>query len=108
MEGYVYLLTSTDINGEISYKIGITKNDIKKRIKQLQTGNPNEITLHSFYKTKHYKLLEKWLHRKFNTKKTEMHNEWFFLNIEDVNNFNTICEDYNNTIDYLKKENPFF
>ena len=39
MEGFVYLLC----DGE-KFKIGMTKHkDIYKRIKELQTGNPNEI-----------------------------------------------------------------
>lgn len=35
--GYVYLLLETDKNGDERYKIGITKNPVEKRIKQLQT-----------------------------------------------------------------------
>ena len=41
--GFVYLLC----DGE-HFKIGMTKKDIYKRISELQTGNPNEIWLHSY------------------------------------------------------------
>ena len=35
--GYVYLLLQIDFDGNCSHKIGITKNDPNKRLKQLQT-----------------------------------------------------------------------
>ena len=50
--GYVYLLLQTDIDGHESHKIGITKNDPKLRVKQLQTGNPNKISLLRQYESK--------------------------------------------------------
>lgn len=43
---YVYLLESAGC-----YKIGIAEN-VEKRIRQLQTGNPNKITLKYAYPTK--------------------------------------------------------
>ena len=63
--GYVYLLLQIDFDGNESYKIGITKNDPKKRVKQLQTGNPNKISLHRKYDSKNYLKVERWLHRKY-------------------------------------------
>jgi hypothetical protein len=35
--GYVYLLFCVNKDGSEGYKIGITKNDPNKRVKQLQT-----------------------------------------------------------------------
>jgi hypothetical protein len=41
--GYVYLLLQIDFDGNESYKIGITKNDPNKRVKQLQTFSQIDI-----------------------------------------------------------------
>jgi hypothetical protein len=40
----MFTLLQTDIDGHESHKIGITKRP-KLRIKQLQTGNPNKLSL---------------------------------------------------------------
>ena len=44
--GFVYLLC----DGE-KFKIGMTRGRIEKRITELQTGNPNEIWIRSYYET---------------------------------------------------------
>ena len=48
MKGYVYLLT----DGEF-FKIGVTKGSIEKRIKKLQTGNPNNIAIVNYHLTEY-------------------------------------------------------
>ena len=55
--GYVYLLC----DGE-KFKIGMTKNKIEKRVAELQTGNPNEIWVHSYYETQYPLKIEKMMH----------------------------------------------
>jgi hypothetical protein len=106
--GYVYLLLEVDKNGSERHKIGITKNDIGKRIKQLQTGNSNQISLLNSYNTSNYKLLEKILHKKFSSKKTETNNEWFTLDNDEVNNFIKICGKIDEDLNFLKENNYFF
>jgi Meiotically up-regulated gene 113 len=64
------------------YKIGITK-DIKRRIKQFETGNPLNIKLLYFMATKHSRSLEKHLHEVF--KKFRTKGEWFNFNDEVIN-----------------------
>lgn len=60
-----------------TYKIGVTDN-LEKRIKQLQTGSPEEITVVNYFE---YELpkqafkIEKILHKKF--KKHQTQGEWF-------------------------------
>jgi hypothetical protein len=54
-EGFVYLLFQTDQVGEELYKVGTTKNSIEKRLKSLQTGNPNKIQILSHYRSAVYK-----------------------------------------------------
>ena len=58
--GYVYLFLEIDSAGQETYKIGITKNDPNKRIKQLQTGNPRKIELLKTYSSENYLKVEKW------------------------------------------------
>ena len=48
---FVYLLC--DSGQENCYKIGMTRGKIEKRIKQLQTGNSEEITLLKYHETEY-------------------------------------------------------
>lgn len=106
--GYVYLLLEVNQHGEEHHKIGISKNEPEKRLKQLQTGNPNRIDILKFYESKNYKRIERWLHSKFINKKTLAENEWFKLNDEDIFEFEESCKKIESTIEMLLKENPFY
>lgn len=102
-EGCVYLLGDWEKEG--MYKIGVTKGSLERRIKKLQTGNPGEIYLCRYYKTKHPFFLEKTLHSRFLAKKVL--NEWFSLTFEDIVNFEKICKEIEDMANALK-DNPFF
>lgn len=106
--GYVYLLLEVNQHGEESHKIGISKNAPEKRIKQLQTGNPNVISLLQVYESPNYKKVEQWLHSRYNGLKTDVKNEWFRLTDDDVIGFKTTCKKLDETITLLLKENHFF
>jgi len=106
--GYVYLILEVNEHGEEHHKIGISKNEPEKRLKQLQTGNPNRIDILKFYESKNYKRVEKWLHSRFCNKKTLAENEWFILSDDDVINFIDVCKKVDETINLLLKENPFY
>lgn len=97
--GYIYLLESSNDDGTI-YKIGYTKKDVKKRIGELQTGNPYAIKEVCNYKTKYNQRLEKSLHNFYSHNKVK--NEWFKLDISDVVNFVNTCQSIENNLDYLK------
>jgi hypothetical protein len=56
------------------HKIGVT-NNIDKRIKTLQTGNPNIITLEYLDERKNPHKAEKYLHQIFQSNR--VHGEWF-------------------------------
>jgi len=99
MSGFIYLILEVDANGNERHKIGFTKNDPEKRLKSLQTGNSNNLTLLKKFKSKNYQILEKWLHGKFFNQKTEAENEWFTLTNEQVMSFETICQDYEKIIE---------
>lgn len=100
--GFVYLIADYDNN---AYKIGASRNCTTKRMKQLQTGNSNELTLLYTYKTEFPYRLETILHNRFKHK--QIQNEWFALDNYDIKNFDKICEDINKTIQIMK-DNPFF
>jgi hypothetical protein len=95
---FVYLLC--DLGENNLYKIGVTKGKIEKRIKQLQTGNGNEISLINFYETKYPFAIERLLHIKFNSK--QLKSEWFELENDDVFKFKEICANIENNIESLE------
>lgn len=91
MTGFVYLLKSYNEEVGDVYKIGISKNKIEERLRNLRTGNPNEIEVIHIYHTKiKNSKLEARLHRMF--KHHLVKGEWYNLPTEDVNNFMNICE----------------
>lgn len=100
MRGFVYLLC----DGE-KFKIGMThKKDINNRIKELQTGNPNEIWLRNYYETDHPEKIEQMIHTKYKT--SNIFNEWFDLNVEQVIKFKQNCILCEEILESLK-DNPF-
>lgn len=99
---YVYLLGDT--GQDDTFKIGITRGKIEKRIKQLQTGNGEEIYLVSYYETEYPFFIERLLHTKLYPK--QKRNEWFNLGIDDVTNFKSLCSEFEKSAKALE-ENPF-
>jgi hypothetical protein len=97
---HVYLITDGDY-----FKIGFTKKDPIKRVKELQTGSPNELKLIQHYASKNYRKIESWFHRVHKSKRLE--GEWFALSPEDVNNFLTEAKKIDRNINALR-DNPFF
>lgn len=87
----IYLLKSFNEEYGYVYKIGITKNDLSERLRNLNTGNPNKITVENTYypKVKASKL-EARLHKRFSYSLVK--GEWYNLTDEDVNNFIQTCE----------------
>lgn len=99
---FVYLLG--DFEQDDAYKIGVTRNSIEKRIKQLQTGNSSEIYLVDFHETDYPFFIERSLHLKYNCKQKK--NEWFTLEKDDVVNFKNTCISLEERANALKS-NPF-
>lgn len=97
--GFVYLLC----DGE-KFKIGITKQNIQKRIKELQTGNPNEIWCHSYYETDCPLKIEKMMHGRHTS--SNIKNEWFNMTVSEVYNFKNECKQCEEILKALE-ENPF-
>lgn len=104
--GYVYLLECSD-NDSTFYKIGFTKNSIiSKRIKNLQTGNKDEIRELYKYKTLYDRKLEIAIHNYFTHNRCKK-GEWFQIELKDVVNFINICEKFEKGFDALK-DNTYF
>lgn len=101
--GFIYLINKNDTN---LYKIGVTKNEVKKRLKQLQTGSSEELILVENYKTDFYFKIERMLHRLYNNK--HIHGEWFELNDEEVLDFLSVCKKYDGICEILEKENSYW
>ena len=100
MEGFVYLLC----DGE-KFKIGMTKKkDIHARIKELQTGNPYEIWLRSYYQTNYPLKIEKMMHARHAP--SNVKNEWFNLTAHEVSKFKEECEECEKILKSLQN-NPF-
>jgi hypothetical protein len=106
--GVVYLILETDKYGEERYKIGMTKRNPQNRVKELSTGNSNVITLLNYFESEHYKNIEKMLHVRFKTQKTEAKNEWFTLEDNQILNFLSTCKEIEKSVILLKQNNPFY
>jgi hypothetical protein len=100
----VYLISSNNQQGK-RYKIGYTRNDVSKRIKQLKTGNSDELILEQLYTSKWGTKIEAILHRKYANSKIS--GEWFNLDQNQVEGFLIECK---NLDDYYKSliENSTF
>ena len=97
--GFVYLLC----DGE-KFKIGMTRGKIEKRVAELQTGNPNEIWIRSYYETMYPTKIEKMMHVRHTP--SNVKNEWFDLTVSEVNNFKNECKKCEEILKALKG-NPF-
>lgn len=106
-KGYVYLLECVS-DYETTYKIGYTRNkDIKKRIKNLQTGNKDKIKCVDVYESeRHAKKIETTLHNLYSFKRKG--GEWFDLDCGDVLQFQDTCQKIEDNFDILDKyDNQF-
>jgi len=102
--GTVYLLAEFTNNSR--FKIGITKNDVNKRIRELSTGNSNEIILINKYESENYRKIEGMLHRKFFMNRAK--GEWFDLTHEQVISFTDEAKKADELISFLKENNHFY
>jgi hypothetical protein len=97
----VYLIRGNDGR----YKIGIAKNP-KQRIRQLQTGNSDELTLIETYQSENASKIETALHNRFSH--VRQSGEWFDLSITEEVKFIEMCRSIDDSITLLKKMNNIF
>lgn len=106
----IYLISALNkesiIDDEIIYKIGITKQEKNKRLKQLQTGTDKKLEIVLEYNSEFPFKLEKTLHNYFYKKR--INREWFKLTKQDISTFLDLCNKYENGFHILKiNNNPF-
>lgn len=102
MKKNIYLAHARDTD---LYKIGITKKDPAERLKQLQTGNANELVLVESFETGYDYKMEAGVHAHFKMKKVS--NEWFTLTEDDLKLFYSVCERLEATFKILEEQNTY-
>ena len=102
----IYLIMTEDANGEQLYKIGFTKREVHKRIKEFRTGNSSDFhVLHIFEPEDFACTIERKLHLKFNDKHVK--GEWFGLDSDDVKLFPELCTKYYEQCKYIQDSNSY-
>lgn len=91
IKSYQYMYIISNDKGYI--KVGISKNP-KRRLKQLQTGNQNKLTLlftEEFECERNHLLkIEKLVHKDLKSFKSDSVGEWFKINTSDLNKVKNI------------------
>ena len=101
----VYLICS-EIEGKTLYKIGYTKREIEKRIKEFRTGNASEFYIIDSFQSKWGTKIEAQLHRNYRSKK--IRGEWFDLTKEDVDFFRKSCEIIHQNLELISTQNTYY
>lgn len=100
---YSIYLISSEYENVTFYKIGWTKRDPSKRLKELSTGNSQNLQIQKIYVSKYGPRIEANLHRIFSNKRCN--GEWFKLSEEDLDIFESLCKRENDIFEFLLKEN---
>ena len=105
-KAYIYLLK---VSSDGIYKIGVSKN-VEKRVKQLQTGNPEPIEIVKTFLSQYPYKIENVLHRRFKTNNVQ--GECFYMSEKDIENFEEDCkvceENFTLFDDYENSFKPHF
>lgn len=88
MNGILYIIKELQTN---YYKVGITKHTPKKRLRDLQTGNPRLLKVVAWFNVDDMRKVESFLHQVLGA--YHVRNEWFNLPEYEVKNL----------IEYLEK-----
>lgn len=105
MKCNLYLL-KCDFGDEVLYKIGFTKRSVESRLKELKTGNANDIKIISVYSSKWSIKIESILHRLYNSKR--VNGEWFELSQNDVKSFMENCQTHHDNLELLSTSNTYY
>ena len=92
----VYLISSGKDDNK-KYKIGFTRKPIDQRVKQLKTGNHEELIVEKLFNSKWGTKIEAVLHR--NYKHLKISGEWFELNQTQVDKFIDDCKNLENFLE---------
>lgn len=99
----IYLINQSGTN---LYKIGITKKDPKKRIKELQIGNGSTLELVKTFQTEFNFQLETALHKYFSN--CQVNPEWFEFSTETLEKFEDVCKLLEGNFKYLQTSSTLF
>ena len=102
----IYLISS-EINNNTLYKIGITRQTVADRLKQLKTGNPATLTIINQFESKWAFKIETNLHITYHNKNVSGSKEWFRLDERDINEFITKCEELDKIFEMLSINNTW-
>lgn len=99
---YIYLIQSLE---DGYYKIGVSKHP-NKRIKELNTGNSSPLKLIETYQTEYADKIERALQRRY----AHLHKkgEWFDMSISNEVSFRKECQNIEEMIAFLKKNDNVF
>lgn len=103
----VYLISS-ELNDKTLYKIGITKRDVKDRLKELKTGNAAKLDIVNIFESKWATKIEANLHSYFERKRIEGSKEWFNLEQNDLNEFLERCQMIHNNLEIISNNNTWY
>ena len=110
--GKIYLISAMNKNDvatsdeEIVYKIGVTKQNVEDRIKQLQTGTDKRLDVVEVFVSDFPYKIETALHNIFKIQKENR--EWFNLTKEDIESFIPLCKKLDQNFNLLHSTfNPF-
>jgi hypothetical protein len=82
------------------FKVGVSKNP-NKRIKSMETGNPDDLIILYVYNSKKSYVIEKTLHRLYQQYHVKL--EWFSLPTNEVENFLINCKKIDDNLKYLEE-----
>ena len=99
----VYLISSGTETKQ--YKIGYTRREAKKRIKEFKTGNSNNLEVLFEFESKWASKIEVNLHKKF--KEFQINGEWFELPEIHINRFYEECRKQHEMFEILSNENSY-
>jgi len=104
----VYLISKKDKDSIIDlentvYKIGVTKQKVENRIKQLQTGSDKKLETVKTFESNFAYSVERNLHKIFNHKR--INREWFKLDENDVTTFLLLCQKFEHNFNTLNTLN---
>ena len=90
------------------YKIGYSKNSPTMRSEGMQTGNDGELKILERFYSEHGQTVERTIQRFLSHKKIQRGGkEWFKLDLEDVKNFNTLCQKVEDNLNILSENDNF-
>lgn len=98
----IYLL-KIDTPDKRLYKIGSTRGSVVKRVRELQTGCPYEITILERFTSEYGQAVERTLHNRFVVDRT--FGEWFSLDIKEEVTFLENCKKLEECHIILNKNN---